>query len=647
VDPTGNDASPGTQALPFASLDAARKAVRTVAASMTNDIIVNIAPGDYYVTQPVSFDEGDSGLNGHHIVYQTTGLPGSSRFIGGQVITNWTTYQGSILRASVEPNFYFHTLYENGQRARLARYPNFQFDPVFPTARGPYLISGATTNGRWELPYQPGDLTPQQWNLTNAQMVVWSGGWWIWFTDIVPIASVDVTNHILVPEYEFRYTTYQEQPPFGTGGSRYFLQGSLDFLDEAGEFYLDPAGGFLYYWPMTTNVAAATIVAPQTQVILNIQGSSPSNPVQNIVFEGLRFEETDFTDWYRFGYANPGDAPGTHKYPSIDHEIEMPQNQIGTIFLENTTGVAIRDCWIKNSGFSGIFMQSCNQNDTVYGNWIEHSGHSGIKTQGNYPAEGDVLRTNLFSNNLIHDMGELVGNGGGIMLTYSSSNEVSYSEIFRGPRFGVIYSADAAVPAGSPDNNCHDNVFNYLNIREVVQDSGDSAGLDAYGVANQRSSGNQILISQILLNPSVFDYAPWGFVMDNICANQVFQNVQVLGTDGNLFNINNGGPEYFTNMCWQTNFNNSLMDYANIGLKSDFQYFPPTLHIATPSTASNSIVLQWAAQPGRSYLLQQSSNMLNWANSGVVLARSTNVVVTNSTPATPGPPFFYRLGIAL
>lgn len=92
LSPTGNDANPGTESAPFATLDRARQAVRTVNGAMTGDIVVHLAPGDYPTTSPVIFGADDSGMNGHRVIYRASGAPGSARLIGGMQVTNWEPY---------------------------------------------------------------------------------------------------------------------------------------------------------------------------------------------------------------------------------------------------------------------------------------------------------------------------------------------------------------------------------------------------------------------------------------------------------------------------------------------------------------------------------------------------------------------------
>ena len=135
------------------------------------------------------------------------------------------------------------------------------------------------------------------------------------------------------------------------------------------------------------------------KTVLDVRGSSSTNLVHDIRFEGLTFEDSDFTDWYRFGWPQAGQSGERHFDPSFDRQIDLPQNRLGLVRIENTEQVDINFSHLKNGGFGGLTLFNHNKRDCFYGNAIEHSGVDGILLQGAYPGEGDVLRENVFSNN--------------------------------------------------------------------------------------------------------------------------------------------------------------------------------------------------------------------------------------------------------
>src|SRR5271156_6086374 len=73
VSPTGNDANPGTQSQPLATLRGARDAIRSIkqrAGLPPDGINVNLAPGTYRLTQTFELNDADSGQETARITYR-------------------------------------------------------------------------------------------------------------------------------------------------------------------------------------------------------------------------------------------------------------------------------------------------------------------------------------------------------------------------------------------------------------------------------------------------------------------------------------------------------------------------------------------------------------------------------------------------
>jgi hypothetical protein len=215
-----------------------------------------------------------------------------------------------------------------------------------------------------------------------------------------------------------------------------------------------------------------------------------------------------------------------------------------------------------------------NQYNTIYGNLFERLGYNAVTIQGRYPGEGDVSKYNLVSNNYIHHIGELVGHAAGVEMTNSGHNEISYSIIHDSPRYAVQWRSRPNIP--KEDIYLHDNSFKYLKIYNCGQDSGDTAPVYGYGISNESpyltNTVEQITVDNTYAHPSMKDAAPNGVFMDNCSYGQTFKNVRVTSAQGLLFRNNESGNHNFNNVNWAFGFNESLMDYRNIGVKSDFPY---------------------------------------------------------------------------
>ena len=591
---TGSDATgAGTSSAPWASVQKARDYIRTnrLNADMSDDIVVSIAAGTYYQTSTIEFTASDSGSNGHNIIYKNSGALGSAHFVGGTPLTDWSVYTGNIYRTRVNAGTDFSTLYENGVRAQTARTPNRVPNPNFPLAQAPYLRSEDADESRTVLQYKSGDLDPSSWgDLDDAQVQLWSGGSWAWFTDTVPIASIDTVKRQITLEEETRYPIVRNDV-----GSRYFVQGALAFLDFPGEFYLDRSDHYLYYYPRHAGIDDQVIVAPHVTRLVSLVGASATTRVHHIVLDGLTLEMTDFTHWYRHGWVNAGDSGEGHEYPAYDRQVTLPQHRTGMVYLENADHLTITNSHLTNAGYSAVFTSKYNQNHTISNNWIDHAGNSGIFLEGNYPGEGDVVKNNALTNNNITQVGELVGNGGGVYLMNSSGNTVSYSEVSESPRYAV--TTVGQVDIDKEDIYVRNNVVKNVRMHHASQDSGDTAPLYAFGISDDKpyltNTWEQITVSHARADPSMRDYAPNGVYMDNDSYGQTFKNVELSDTAGSAFHNNDSGSHSQTNVSWASGFDKSAMDYANIGVRSTFPWPVAPTDVVAAASGPNSVAVTW------------------------------------------------------
>ena len=137
VAPTGNDANPGTEAQPFATLERARDAVRKLKAqSSTLKIEVTVRGGTYELRETLKLDAADSGTETAPVVWRA--YPDEKPILtGGGKIAGFVPHEGEILKADVRALGFtnrFRQLFFDGRRQELARYPNL--DPKNPFDSG-------------------------------------------------------------------------------------------------------------------------------------------------------------------------------------------------------------------------------------------------------------------------------------------------------------------------------------------------------------------------------------------------------------------------------------------------------------------------------------------------------------------------------
>ncbi|MFI1966431.1 right-handed parallel beta-helix repeat-containing protein [Streptomyces pathocidini] len=580
VAPDGSDRNKGTKDSAWRTIEHARDHIRDkgLNRSMRCDVVVNLRAGDYPVAKTVDFDDRDSGSGDHDVVYRSYDGPGKARLQGAKPVTGWKEYKDGIYEAKVDKPVY--TLFEDGQRATVARYPNRKTE----TEWGPYLISTIPEPEkeavrRW-LWTEPGVLKPE-WDLDHddASVFVWSGGSWNWFNDVVPIRDVDEAKDQISLKYQTRYAMMNSR-----SGSRFFLQNSLDFLDQPGEWYMDDEANTVYYKPRG-DIKDVKVLAPTVKTILNVAGASADRRVENLTFDGLAFQYSDFVDWYRFGWVDDGDSGYPHKYPEYDRQIEMPRNRFGAITVTNSRDITLKGTHISDTGYHAVYALFANEGLTVRDSLLENIGGDGIKVEGGYPGEGDISHGHLFTNNYFYHYGELLpGDAAGVELMNTSRNEVSYSHFKHSARYGV--SLEVRPEVKIEDNYARGNTFKYLRMDEMGLDSSEVGAFYTYGTSNFEphkidNHAEQILIGDVINDPSVPDRdSTRGVHMDNGGCSFSFKNIEV----GEVLDDKYQGPQdpspeepcnTIENANWKDGFDTSKMEYDKIGVLDSFPYAVP------------------------------------------------------------------------
>jgi hypothetical protein len=557
----------------------------------------------------------------------------------------------------------FNTLYVDDTRATMARTPNLITQAGFPQAKDTYKRTAGSSNGK-NIQIYKGDLTADQINGLQlaqnngkevAQVFTWDGGTggvagsWDWFTDTEPVASIDIgsstisLNQPQVTSSDFydKYQYYVKYPV--SNGSRYFLQGNLSFLDTPGEYYYDKTEGMLYYYPADGTMTNKTVVTPTMQTIINMQGTpkakagdkpNPALQVHHIVLDGLAVKDTEFSDYYSYTY-NYGDMGGFGVFPPVALEegvtmpayvesAERPAFQVGSITMQGTNNITIKNSLVKNAGVYGIFMKGDNQYDTITNTTVEYTGAGGISMDGGYPGVGKYSNHNTINNVLIHDVGQLVGHGVGLTVMNTGQSTFSHLEIYNSPKRGMLILG--GYPRGgkgaNPDfDNVRDNYtvgnhFSYIYLHHTHQDAGEDSSLfmswltagggQWYSAATQHGSADvnhlttnlseidlsvdrynymdQVLIGNIGTAASVHEKNSVGGLDTAMGATGfVFSNVQAVNVQSHSLAIRPGNSGGYGDMYIFQNvtnniddissvqsFDSSKMQYNLIGLTSSF-----------------------------------------------------------------------------
>ena len=518
--PFGDDANDGSPEAPFATIEKARDEIRQIGAVWTGDVFVYIMGGDYYLADTLVFDERDSGKDGFRVVYAN--YPGETPVInGGQAVAGWVDAGGGIWKAPIGDTV-FHTLYEDNVRALKARYPNAGPDnsPNYSKVAAKYIDELNNPLNSQNFRFNTGDI-PVFGDFDDLTMLIWpggEGGFWAWHNETKIITGID---------YEERVVSFAGGTGYALGaGSRYFMQGKLEMLDAPGEFYIDTAEDYLYYMPRDeANLAAGKVVAPTMQTLLAVMGSSESQFVENITFEGLTFTNTDST--------------------------QLRSDAQPMVIIENAEYITIQFSKVQNSGGQGILLNNYAQNNTVYGNEVQHTGGGGIILQGettvNVPGEGSRWtekyhnKNNTVMNNHVHHIGEnWVTGTAGVYISQSGENIVSGNRIHHSPRWGialgdagVIDAARGQITTGGTVIDLEnmksfifsrDNLISFNDISDCNTDSQDTGLIYGFG----QGTGN-IIDHNFLHDSSIQFSSGTGMYLDNASHEHILTNNVIAG----------------------------------------------------------------------------------------------------------------------
>ena len=424
VAPDGDDGNPGTQSQPLRTLQGARDRVRHLDKDTPEDFLVLFKAGDYYTETTVRFGAKDSGANGHPVVYRNWDEKGSANLIGGRALTAWKDEGRGIYSTQLDRDAY--ALYENDQPAVMAREPNVGYHQFESVTDFSHLKFPEADYGRFDY--------------RGAAVRLWAH----WIPAKIKIQSVDFDSRIISLDQPYagnlQGTVWNDKWAARTP-TRFYIYNSRSFLDQPGEFYMDPSSHRLYYRPRRTPIEQQAIIAPTAKWMIDIDGAS------DIRFEGLTFK---------------GAGGLLEVLPSLPLDSNI---RGGLIHLGDARKIAIKYCALMNSGQNGVIVEGDIEECVVYGNLITRTVSGGVRFVGgnnrdnviegnhvHHVGEGIYVRNSvgdLIRHNLIHDVDE-----NGFKSLYVDRQTVSYNDISRVGLDGT--DSDAAgiytnCTAGGPD----------------------------------------------------------------------------------------------------------------------------------------------------------------------------------------------------
>ncbi len=385
VSPDGSDSGKGTLSDPFATVTAARNAVREINDNMSGDIYVYLRGGEYRVTEPIVFDTEDSATNGYHINY--CAYEDETPVINGaEQVTGWTKGEGELWTAPLDRDIKLRNLYVNDKRANMGSVTVNSKGGV-----GEYSITAGQADWAWDsgvkadaIAYNPDDIPYITSDFDDLEIINGT----TWNENIICTRDVKFDGTSLILYLQQPYGAIAQTPGWNAGfnvKSTHTIYNSLSFVDSPGEFYFSKTEKILYYYPRSgEDMTKADVEAPIADCLIKIEGNSTSDRVENLSFSGITFENTDFQLTEVAGSHGKTTCQAAQSYTAFadsnwhNRKYEMADTLPAMIHVTSSEGISFVNNVVKHSGADGISMTNDVVNSEIRGNFITDITSSGI-----------------------------------------------------------------------------------------------------------------------------------------------------------------------------------------------------------------------------------------------------------------------------
>ena len=491
VSPEGNDNNKGTKEYPFQSIVRARDEIRKLRGKGEVDFTVYFREGVYRFNKPVELTSEDSGAKDHPVVYKA--YEGEKVVFSGskELSGTWKSYNDSIWYIDVQMSnvlgFTPRTRWVNGESMPLARYPNLvrgkrPFGGVAPDCISSRRVaSWKSPEGAYVHGMQHGKWGSMHYQLIDVK------------EDIPHLRLVSTNTTTMYNEAQLHKTDR-------------FVENVFEELDVPGEWFYDSLRKKLYYYPLQdfTDIQQLKFEIPETSTIIEMKGSA-SDPVKNIIFDGIQFEKTRST-WFL----------STEHLPVGDYAIYRG----GTVVFDGTENCVIQNCKFEQIGSNGVILSNYNRYSAVKKCHFQDLQANGIVLVGNrdamrdspwctvtddyqvvdlsdkwgyiltYPKWEEPYREKcqstdltpgpktenyprycLIEDNLITRAGDLEKQAAGILLSMCSENRISHNSVYDLPRAGICIN----------DGSWGGNIIEYNDVFHTVLSTADHGPFNSWG----------------------------------------------------------------------------------------------------------------------------------------------------------------------
>ena len=464
VSTQGNDQNDGSAANPVASLQIAQLLARTARGTT-----VVIHGGMYRIERRLELTHEDEGV-------EFRAAPGEKVVVTSdrKLELKWQPFRDGIWQADLGMQIYSHPnraeearfqfklqvdeLFVNGQRQRMARYPNF--DPEIRPLGG--FAADAISReraARWS--------NPAGGYLHALHPGAWGGVHFL-------ITGKDKNGDVLTDGGR------QNNRGCDMHKQHRYVENIFEELDASGEWFYDQTSNTLYFMPPEgLDLANATVEFPISSQLMRIDGTQ-KQPVKNVTLRGLTFRHAARTFMQT-------------KEPLLRSDWTMARE--GAVFLEGTEDCSLLDCEFDQIGGNAIFVSNSNRRVRIAGCDIRDTGASGVAFVGdplsvrnplfeygqrqslekidkqpgpqtdNYPVDCTV------EDCLIRGIGLVEKQAAGVQIAMASGITVRHCSIYDASRAGINIG----------DGCWGGHLIEHCDVFDTVQETGDHGSFNSWG----------------------------------------------------------------------------------------------------------------------------------------------------------------------
>lgn len=465
VAPTGNDNATGTSAQPVLTIEKANELA--VSQLGRKEVHVILQDGIYYLPNTLVFKPEHSGSEKYPFIVRAAN-EGKAIISGGDKLhLDWEPYRNGIYKASVSKDVIIDQLYINGDRQRMARFPN--------------AVEGKNVFDTWDLLHSrepdavndPLDETRvSSWNHPEAAYVhamhrnLWGDMHWL-VTGKNEDGSLKLEGG------------WQNNRPTPMHPRYRMVENIFEELDAPGEWFYDKVEKILYYYPPSgVDLASASVEIVRLKHLVEFRGTK-EEPVRYIRLEGLVFRHTARTFM-------------ENKEPLLRSDWTIYRG--GGLMFDGAEDCTVSACEFDQLGGNSIFVNNYNRRISISGCYIHHSGASGIafvgdpgmvrsplfrygkqdfegmdRTPGpkgdNYPSDCTV------DDCLITMTGRDEKQTAAVQISMSHKITVRHASIYDVPRAGINIS----------EGTFGGHVIEYCDVFNTVLETGDHGSFNSWG----------------------------------------------------------------------------------------------------------------------------------------------------------------------